>query len=89
MSSKADSSLFTIVAALQQAGISFSIETTRDDALTVVAAVPGQRWEIDVHNDGEIDFEIFQSDGKMLGVRELEESISQWAEPLNDPSAGE
>lgn len=44
--------LYAIVDALHEAKISHSLVITRDDAITILAAVPGERWEIDVFSTG-------------------------------------
>lgn len=52
---------------LREAGISFSADemlmrkVTIDGAVMIEAAVPGERWEIDVRRNGEIEVERFQT----------------------------
>lgn len=72
--------LFSIAAALRDAKISHSLALTRDDAITIVAAVPGQRWEIDVFVNGEIEFEVFRSGGTILTDKELTQMIREFAD---------
>ena len=39
----------------------------RDDGLSIIATVPGERWERDVLDDGEIVVEVFKSTGPCRG----------------------
>src|SRR6266540_6843544 len=55
--------LMGIIRALEAAQIHFTVTRYRDDAVSVQATVPGERWEIDVLEDGDVDFERFVSDG--------------------------
>ena len=66
---------------LEAAAIHFTVSRYRDDAVSIHAVVPGERWEIDVLDDGTIDFERFVSDGEMLDDGALKESIARFAEP--------
>jgi hypothetical protein len=34
----------------------------------VEIAVPGKRWEVEFHDDGQIGVEVFESNGKILGA---------------------
>lgn len=48
---------------LAEAGIQHDLKRFRDDALSIVASVPGEYWEIDVLDDGSLNVEVFRSDG--------------------------
>jgi len=48
---------------LTEASIQHDMKRFRDDALSIVASVPGEYWEIDVLNDGSLNVEVFKSDG--------------------------
>jgi hypothetical protein len=37
----------------------------------VSVAVPGQRWEIEFAQDGEVEAEVFKSDGTIVGSEAL------------------
>jgi len=50
---------------LDRAKIHYRLAHNQDDAISVEAAVPGQRWEIDFYADGTMDVEIFKSDGSI------------------------
>jgi hypothetical protein len=70
--------LLRIMEELAKAKIAYSLADAREDAITIRAVVPGQRWEIDVLRDGGIDFEVFRGDGTILGEKELRESIDKF-----------
>lgn len=72
--------IFEIISDLQISKISFSLEITREDAITVLVAVPGQRWEIDVFKDGEVDVEVFRSNGDIFGREQLSDMIKKFSD---------
>ncbi len=49
---------------LEGAKIAYQLEHVRD-SIMVVAAVPGQRWEIEFFDDGEVEIERYVSSGKI------------------------
>ena len=56
---------------LTRAGIHFVRNDYREGAVSLFATVPGQRWEIDVMDDCEVEVECFKSDGSILDEGEL------------------
>lgn len=70
-----------IVRALEAAQIHYVVTQTRSDGVSVHATLPGERWEIDILEDGDIDFERFVSNGTIAGESELKTAIVQFAEP--------
>lgn len=75
--------LQAIFVALDAAAIHYTVARYREDAVSIRATVPGERWEIDVLEDGEVDFERFVSDGETLGPDELKRSIAHFADPVS------
>jgi hypothetical protein len=67
--------LWALQEQLTDAGIDHSLTIYRDDAVSLVANVPGERWEIDVCEDGSIDFEVFKA-MPMQGEAELQAAIA-------------
>ena len=65
---------------LRKAGIEFTLGVTREESITVFAAVPGERWEIDVFRDGQIELEVFRSSGTILDEEALRARILQYAD---------
>ena len=56
------SRLLRVLDQIEQAKIAYRLEHVRD-SIMVVAAVPGERWEIEFLEDGEIEIERFTSSG--------------------------
>ena len=79
--------LTAIIAELEAANIHFRVRHHRYDGITIEAAVPGERWEIDVLEDGDVDFERFVSAGGVSGEAEMRQAIARWAEPAAEASA--
>ncbi len=46
-----------IIEQLQSAGIHFTLTTVRDNAVMFCIAVPGERWEAEVFDDGHVELE--------------------------------
>lgn len=68
--------IWSIQQALEEAGIDHAPTIYRDDAISIVANPPGEKWEIDVCEDGSVDFEVFKSTS-MQGEAELEAAIAK------------
>ena len=73
--------LQAIFQSLDTAAIHYTVARYRDDAVSIRATVPGERWEIDVLEEGGVDFERFVSDGETLELDDLKESILRFADP--------
>lgn len=61
---------------LEDAQIDHSLVVYRFDAVSIVANLPGEKWEIDIREDGGLDFEVFKST-PMQGEAELEAAIAE------------
>ncbi len=57
---------------LDAACIHYRLNRIRDGYVMVELAVPGQRWEVEFSVTGDVEVEIFKSDGKILGDDHLE-----------------
>lgn len=57
--------------------ISHRLSHPREDAVMIEAAVPGERWEIEVFEDGHIEFERFRSSGHLGDAGELTAALAQ------------
>jgi len=71
---------------LSQAKIPYQMRHSRDDAIMIVAFAPGQYWEIDFLQDGNIEIERFRSDGHIDDESVLEELFALCSD---DDSASE
>jgi hypothetical protein len=50
---------------LDDADIHYTLTSVREGAVMVGVTVPGERWEIEFMADGEVEIEIFKSDGEI------------------------
>ena len=64
--------LLRLLDRLEKANTSYTLQRNRQDTITIAVAVPGQRWEIDVFADGDVDVEVFQSDGTIHDESKLQ-----------------
>lgn len=55
--------LLTFLNALRERKLYYRLSQHRDDGIMVEVAVPGERWEVEFLADGEVDVEVFTSDG--------------------------
>lgn len=65
-------SLLDFLNRLEQHRISYHLEHNRADSIMVLVAVPGERWEVEFMQDGQIEVERFASDGKIEGEETFE-----------------
>ena len=63
---------------LEAAHIFFRLHRNRTDGICIAVDIPGQRWEIDVLDNGRVDIEIFRSDGEIFDEAKLEELFREW-----------
>jgi hypothetical protein len=82
MKANAFAKLMDIIRALEAAQIHFTVSYHRYEAVSILATVPGERWEIDVLEDGDVDFERFVSTGGVTGEGDLTGAIARFAEPV-------
>jgi len=57
---------------LEAAHIHYTLCKVRENAVMVVAYVPGQHWEIEFTTDGECEVEVFKSDGTVTDASSLD-----------------
>lgn len=55
--------VFDFLAKLDVVKIYYSLSSPTDRAIMVNIAVPGERWEVEFHEDGEVSVEVFKSEG--------------------------
>ncbi len=72
--------LMAFLSDLEQAGIRYTLAHHRDEALMVIVAVPGERWEIEFLADGTIEVERFTSSGEIYGAEALSELFARYTE---------
>ena len=74
------SDVLTILRRLEAARIHYRLEQTRDDAIAIEIVVPGERWEIEFLQTGEIEIEIFRSDGEVLDAQALDDLYARFSD---------
>ena len=72
--------IFDLQQKLSAADIHHNLTSYRDGYIAIQAVVPGQRWEIEISEDGEVIVEVFRSDGKILNETSLEELIKEFSD---------
>jgi hypothetical protein len=80
MRSKAFDKLVTFLDKLEQKGIGYTLAHHRDDAIIVMVAAPGERWEIEFLGDGSVEVERFVSRGDIQGESILRELFARYSE---------
>ena len=50
---------------LDDADIHYALSSVREGAILVTVSIPDERWEVEFMADGEIEVEIFSSDGEI------------------------
>lgn len=65
--------LLAFLRRLGAARIPYDMRHSRDDAVMIVARAPGQYWEIEFLEDGDVDIECFRSDGAIDDESVLED----------------
>jgi hypothetical protein len=65
---------------LDAARIRYRLEQTRDDAIAVEVTVPGERWEIEFLESGEVAIEIFRSSGDILDSCALADLFARFSD---------
>ena len=60
-----------LIAAFEREKIDFSLGTVRPDTVMACVAIPGQRWEIEVFEDGHLEIEVFKSSGEIYDQNHL------------------
>lgn len=66
------STLIEFLERLHQEHIPYRLEHHRPESILVDLAVPGERWEVEFLEDGEIEVERFVSDGSIHGSAQLD-----------------
>jgi hypothetical protein len=71
---------FELIARLNAARVFHTISSIRDGALLIDAALPGERWEIEVFEDGHVEIERFRSTGEIDDETALAELFARSSE---------
>lgn len=60
-----------VIGQIENSKSPFDIKHVRDGYIMIQVATPGKRWEIEVNAEGEVEVEVFVSDGKILDASDL------------------
>ena len=74
------SKVLAVLRRLDAARIRYRLEQTRDDAIAIEVVVPGERWEIEFLASGEVEIEIFRSNGEILDMRALDDLWARFSD---------
>jgi hypothetical protein len=72
--------LMNFLERLDKARIPYRMRHSRDDALMVVAFAPGEYWEIDFLEDGDIEIERYRSNGHIEDESIIEQLFALWSD---------
>jgi hypothetical protein len=71
--------LLNFVSRLRAAHIHYSLSSPTADAIMVEVAVPGERWEIEFHRNGQMGVEVFASSMGVQGPELLEDLFRRFS----------
>jgi hypothetical protein len=72
--------VLAVLRRLDTARIRYRLEQTRDDAIAIEVVVPGERWEIEFLENGEVEIEIFRSNGEILDAHALDDLCARFSD---------
>lgn len=64
---------------LDSASISYCLSAPTG-AMMVTVVIPGQRWEIEFHEDGEVGVEVFKSTGDIYGLEKIDQLFREFSD---------
>lgn len=67
------SHLHNLLKDLERRKVDYSLRVVRPDVITVMVAVPGERWEIEIDEEASIEVERFITTGTILDKSSLED----------------
>jgi hypothetical protein len=80
MSQSTISDLLNLLRRLKAARIYYELSDATEGAILVEVSVPGERWEVEVHEDGRISTEVFVSSRGVQGQELLEELFARFSD---------
>ncbi len=72
--------LLSFLARLKGARIHYTLSDPTEGAVMVEVSVPGERWEIEFHEDGRVGVEIFASSKGVQGPELLEDLFRRFSD---------
>jgi hypothetical protein len=58
---------------LDAADMHYTLASVREGAVVVGITVPGERWEVEFFKDGDVEVEVFKSNGEIGDLSSVEE----------------
>jgi hypothetical protein len=65
---------------LERRKIHYTLQHNRANALMVLIAVPSERWEAEFFDDGQIEVEVFKSNGEITGAESIKRLFETFSE---------
>jgi hypothetical protein len=69
--------LLTFLSELEKRKVHFTLEHNSAEAIMVLVAVPGERWEIEFFSDGTLEVEIFSAGTGVFSGARAQELVQQ------------
>lgn len=71
------SKLLIFLQQLEHRQISYTLAHHRDETIMVTVVIPGERWEVEFFENGEVEIERFISNGEIVGEETLNQLLNQ------------
>jgi len=72
--------LLALLSRLKTARIYYTLTAHTEGAIMVELSVPGERWEIEFHADGDIGVEVFVTTGQIQDAGVLEDLFKRFSD---------
>ncbi len=60
--------------------ISFKLDKYLADSISIIIAIPGERWEVDINQKGEVQVEKFKSNGEIFEASMIDELLKDFSD---------
>ncbi len=80
MSTTTTCDLFSFLGHLKNAHIHYRLSDPTECAIMIEISVPGERWEVEFHEDGRISVEVFTSSEGVQGAELLEDLFQRFSD---------
>jgi len=77
---EAQRDIFRLLEQLAARGIGCQMSAYRDDYIMVVVRVPGEYWEVEFSSEGEVEVEIYRSDGRLLDEASFSDLFERYSD---------
>ena len=69
---------------LDSSDIHYTLSSVREGAVMVGVTVPGEHWEVEFMTDGDVEVEVFKSDGEIRNLAIIEDLFRRHEEAQED-----